>query len=60
MALIINYSLPLGDRFSMRKNLIQTLLHEKPETGIGDNASRYLYNVEQFGNYGNFLKLQTQ
>lgn len=60
MALIINYSLPLGDRFSMRKNLIQTFLHEKPGTGIGDNASRYRYNVEQFGNYGIFLKRPTQ
>ena len=60
MALIINYSLPLGDRFSMRKNLIQTFLHEKPVTGIGDNASRYRYNVEQFGNYGIFLKRPTQ
>ncbi len=45
MALIINYSLPLGDRISMRENLIQTFLRENSGTGIGDNASRYHYNV---------------
>lgn len=60
MALIINYSLPLGDRVSMRENLIQTFLRENPGTGKGDNASRYHYNVEQFGDYGIFLKRPTQ
>ena len=60
MALIINYSLPFGDRISMRENLIQTFLRENPGTGIGDNASRYHYNVERFGNYGIFLKRPTQ
>ena len=34
MTQIINYSLPLGDRISMRENLIQTFLHETPGTGI--------------------------
>lgn len=60
MVLIINYSLPLGDRISMRKNLIQTFLQENPGTGIKDNASRYHYKVERFGNYGIFLKRPTQ
>ena len=60
MALIINYSLPLGDRTSMRENLIKTFLRENPGTGIGNNASRYHYNVEQFGNYKIFLKRPTQ
>ena len=60
MTLIINYSLPLGDRISMRKNLIQTFLRENPGLGIGDNASRYHYNVEHFGDYGIFLKRPTQ
>ena len=41
MTQIINYSLPLGDRISMRENLIQAFLRETPGTGIGDNASRY-------------------
>lgn len=60
MTQIINYSLPLGDRISMRENLIQAFLRETPGTGIGDNASRYQYNVERFGNYGIFLKRPTQ
>lgn len=60
MTQIINYSLPLGDRISMRKNLIQTFLCEIPGTGTGDDASRYQYNVEQWGNYGIFLKRPTQ
>lgn len=51
MALIINYSLPSGDRISMRKNLIQTFLCENPGTGTGDKASRYHYNVERFDDY---------
>ena len=45
MTLIIDYSLPIGDRISMRKNLIQTFLCENPGTGNGNNASRYRYNV---------------
>lgn len=44
----------------MRKNLIQAFLNEKPGTGIGENASRYHYNVEQYGDYGIFLKRPTQ
>lgn len=60
MTHIINYSLPLGDRISMRKNLIQTFLCESPGIGTGDYASRYQYNVEQFGDYGVFLKRPTQ
>ncbi|MCD7837165.1 MAG: hypothetical protein LUG83_11115 [Lachnospiraceae bacterium] len=60
MTLIINYSLPLGDRISMRENLIKTFLRENPGTGIGNNASRYHYNVEHFFDYGIFLKRPTQ
>ena len=60
MTQIINYSLPLGDRISMREYLIQAFLRETPGTGIGDNASRYQYNVEQFGDYSIFLKRPTQ
>lgn len=60
MTQIINYTLPLGDRISMRKNLIQIFLCESPGTGTGNNASRYLYNVEQFGDYCIFLKRPTR
>lgn len=45
MTQIINYSLPIGDRISMRENLIQAFLRETPGTGIGDNASRYQYKL---------------
>lgn len=44
----------------MRKNLIKTFLCEIPGTGTGDDASRYQYNVEQWGKYGIFLKRPTQ
>jgi hypothetical protein len=60
MTQTIDFSLPSGDRITMRENLIQAFLHEKPGTGIGDNASRYQYNVECFGDYGIFLKRPTQ
>ncbi len=60
MVQIIDYSLPSGDRFTMRENLIQTFLGEQPGTGNGNNASRYRYNVEQFGNYSIFLNRPTQ
>lgn len=60
MTIIINYTLPLGSRISMRENLINTFLQENPGNGTGDNASRYQYNVEQFGNYEIFLKRPTR
>lgn len=60
MFFVVNYTLPLGDRSTMRQNLIQTFLHELPGTGTGNNASHYQYNVEYFGNYGIFLKRPTQ
>ena len=56
----INYSLPLGDRASIRRALIQTFLDEESGTGTGNNASRYRYNVEFFNNYTIYLKRQTQ
>ena len=45
MTHIINYSLPLGDRISMRKNLIQTFLCESPGIGTGVDSSLYQYYV---------------
>lgn len=56
----VSYTLPNGNRASMRENLIQNFLHESPGTGKGDNASRYQYNVEQFANYGIYLRRPTQ
>lgn len=60
MKTIVNYSLPTGNRISMRQSLIQTFLNEQPGTGTGDSASRYQYNVEQFLNYEIYLKRPTQ
>ena len=60
MTQIVNYTLPLGDRISMRENLITTFLQEAPGEGNGEKASRYHYNVEQLGNYGIYLKRPTQ
>lgn len=55
-----DYTLPLGNRIDMRKNLIQEFLKEKPGSGNKNNASRYQYIVEKFGNYKIFLKRPTQ
>ena len=60
MTFTINYLLTEGDRTAMRKNLIITFLNEAPGTGNGDKASRYQYNVEQFAEYGIYLKRPTQ
>lgn len=39
---------------------MKTFLYEISGTGTGDDASRYQYNVEQWGKYGIFLKRPTQ
>lgn len=57
---IIDYNLPCSNRAAMRYSLILTFLNEEPGTGIGNNASRYQYNVESFLSYGIFLKRPTQ
>lgn len=55
-----NYILPTGDRTQKRRALISCFLNEEPGIGRGDDASRYRYNVETYGNYGIFLKRPTQ
>lgn len=60
MTTVIDYTLPFGDRISMRENLIKTFLCEIPGTGRGNGASRYRYNAKQFGNYSIFLKRPTR
>ncbi len=57
---ICNYTLPNGNRIEKRKALITCFLNENPGTGRGDNASRYRYEVDSYGNYGIFLKRPTQ
>lgn len=57
---IINYRLPAGNRAQIRQALISCFLNEAAGSGIADNASRYQYNVETYGNYGIYLKRPTQ
>mgnify|MGYP000992918875 CR=1 FL=1 len=56
----INFTLPSGDRQTMRKTLISAMLNEEPGSGNGELGSRYQYNVEIFQEYGIFLKRPTQ
>ena len=55
-----DYKLPSGDRSQKRQSLISCFLNEEAGIGIGDNASRYQYNVESYGDYGIFLKRPTR
>lgn len=55
-----NYRLPSGNRSQKRRSLITCFLNEEAGFGIGDDASRYQYNVESFCEYGIFLKRPTQ
>lgn len=54
-----DYRLPSGDRSQKRQSLISCFLNEEAGIGIGDDASRYQYNVESYGDYGIFLKRPT-
>lgn len=55
-----NFTLPTGDRKNKREILIKCFLNEKPGTGSGNNASRYRYEVETYGQYKIFLKRPTR
>ncbi len=57
---ICNYRLPNGNRQQKRQALITCFLSEDSGNGKGNDASRYQYNVESYGNYGIFLKRPTQ
>lgn len=57
---ICDYKLPSGNRSQKRQALISCFLNEEAGIGRGDDASRYQYNVETYGNYGIFLKRPTQ
>lgn len=59
-AYICEYSLPEGSRLQKRHALISCFLNERAGNGTEDNASRYQYNVEKYGDYGIFLKRPTQ
>lgn len=56
----INFELVSRDRKTMRTTLISAMLNEEPGNGKGDQCSRYQYNVENFQEYGIFLKRPTQ
>lgn len=49
-----NYRLPSGNRSQKRQSLISCFLNEEAGIGRGDDASRYQYNVESYGDYGIF------
>lgn len=55
-----DYRLPSGNRSQKRKALISCFLNEEAGIGRGDDASRYQYNVEAYGNYGIYLRRPTQ
>ena len=55
-----DYRLPSGNRSQKRQDLISCFLNEEAGIGRGDDASRYQYKVESYGNYGIFLKRPTQ
>lgn len=55
-----NYTLPSGNRIQKRKALIFCFLSEVAGVGRGDDASRYQYDVESYGDYGIFLKRPTR
>ena len=57
---IVNYELPVSNRTQMRIELISCFLNELPDTGRENNASRYQYNVETYGNNSIYLKRPTQ
>ncbi len=56
----VDYELPVTNRRQMREDLISCFLNEIAGTGRNDNASRYQYNVEQYGDYGIYLRRPTQ
>ncbi len=55
-----DYTLPVGNRIRKRQSLITCFLNEIAGTGRGNEASRYQYNVETYGEYSIFLKRPTQ
>lgn len=48
---VCSFRLPSGNRIQKRKALISCFLNEVAGVGIGDDASRYQYNVESYGDY---------
>ena len=57
---VYDYQLPSGDRNQKRQALIACFLDEDSGIGTGNDASRYQYNVETYGEYSIFLKRPTQ
>lgn len=57
---ICDYKLPSGDRSKKRESIINYFLKEHAGSGRSDDASRYQYNVEIYGEYGIYLKRPTQ
>lgn len=51
MTKTIYYKLTVNNRKQMRNDIIDLFKNELPGTGTGVNASRYIYEVENFNNY---------
>ena len=56
----LDFQLPSGSRDFKRRALIEKFMLEFPGTGNGENASRFHYNVELYGDYAIFLKRPTR
>lgn len=48
---IISYTLTISNRKQMRDDVIDFFQNEQPGTGTGINASKYIYEVENFNQY---------
>ena len=47
----VQYNIQASNRADIREELVALFLQEQPGTGIGENASRYRYIVENFNNF---------
>ena len=56
---IIDYCLVSKERTSIRKEIAELFISEKPGTGIGEDCSKYHYIVENYDNYCIVLKRPT-
>ena len=49
--IVVQYTLQINNRQQIRNDIINLFKNEQPGTGTGTNVSRYIYEVEEFGNY---------
>lgn len=56
----ISYALTSNTRQGIRKELVELFLNEIAGNGTGDNASKYIYVVENLEKYGVYLQRPTR